>query len=36
MALRWFILEEENQADKLKEIDQMVSLLCDAMVSQQG
>jgi len=36
MALRWYILEKENQADKLREIDEMASLLSDAVVSQQG
>jgi hypothetical protein len=33
MALRWLILGEEKETDKMNEIDQVVTLLCRAVAN---
>jgi TetR/AcrR family fatty acid metabolism transcriptional regulator len=35
VALRWLILGEANKADKMKEIDDIVMLLCRAIISEK-
>jgi TetR/AcrR family fatty acid metabolism transcriptional regulator len=35
MALRWFILEQEGKSDKMKEIEEVVSLLTRAVTNHQ-
>jgi TetR/AcrR family transcriptional regulator, fatty acid metabolism regulator protein len=35
MALRWYILDQETRTDKMREIDEVVSLLCRAVATQK-